>query len=59
MEIYHKLLNAVQDAQQDAEKFYMKGNITAGIRLRQKMQEVKRLSQELRNQVQEFRKENI
>ena len=39
----------------DFEKFFIKGNRTAGTRIRKMMQEVKKLSQEIRNDVQEYK----
>lgn len=39
----------------DFEKFFVKGNRTAGTRIRKVMQEVKRISQEVRNDVQEYK----
>lgn len=44
------------DAETDAEKV-IKGNKTAGIRLRKVMQEVKALAQEVRDGVQESKRE--
>lgn len=40
---------------EDFEKFFVKGNRTAGTRIRKIMQEVKKLSQEIRNDVQEYK----
>lgn len=40
---------------EDFEKFFIKGNRTAGTRIRKMMQEVKKLSQEIRNDVQEYK----
>lgn len=39
----------------DFDKFFVKGNKTAGTRIRKIMQEVKKLSQEIRNDVQEYK----
>ena len=39
----------------DFEKFFIKGNKTVGTRIRKMMQEVKKLSQEIRNDVQEYK----
>jgi hypothetical protein len=39
----------------DFEKFFIRGNRTAGTRIRKVMQELKRLSQEVRNDVQEYK----
>lgn len=40
---------------EDFEKFFVKGNRTAGTRIRKIMQEVKKLSQEIRTDVQEYK----
>jgi hypothetical protein len=40
---------------EDFEKFFVKGNKTAGTRIRRVMQELKRLSQEVRNDVQDYK----
>jgi hypothetical protein len=39
----------------DFEKFFIRGNRTAGTRIRKVMQELKKLSQEVRNDVQEYK----
>jgi hypothetical protein len=39
----------------DFEKFFIRGNKTAGTRVRKVMQEIKKLSQEVRNDVQEYK----
>ena len=36
----------------DAEKFFLKNNNTAGVRIRKKLQDCKKISQEIRNLVQ-------
>ena len=40
---------------EDFEKFFVKGNRTAGTRIRRAMQELKKVSQEIRNDVQEYK----
>jgi hypothetical protein len=40
---------------EDFEKFFVKGNRTAGTRVRKVMQEIKKLTQEVRNDVQEYK----
>jgi len=40
---------------EDFEKFFIKGNKTAGTRIRRMMQEVKKVSQEIRSDVQEYK----
>jgi coproporphyrinogen III oxidase-like Fe-S oxidoreductase len=40
---------------EDFEKFFVKGNRTAGTRIRRVMQEIRKLSQEVRNDVQDYK----
>jgi hypothetical protein len=40
---------------EDFEKFFVKGNRTAGTRIRRVMQEIRKLSQEVRNDVQSYK----
>lgn len=39
----------------DFEKFFVKGNRTAGTRIRKMMQELKKMSQEVRKDVQDYK----
>lgn len=39
----------------DFDKFFVKGNKTAGTRIRKMMQEVKKMSQEVRTDVQDYK----
>ena len=39
----------------DFEKFFIRGNKTAGTRIRKMMQEVKKISQEIRSDVQDYK----
>lgn len=39
----------------DFEKFFIRGNKTAGTRIRKMMQEIRKLSQEIRNDVQSYK----
>jgi hypothetical protein len=39
----------------DFEKFFIRGNKTAGTRIRKMMQELKKISQEIRNDVQDYK----
>ena len=43
------------DLKDDFEKFFIKGNKTAGTRIRRVMQEIKKISQEIRNDVQDYK----
>lgn len=40
---------------EDFEKFFVRSNKTAGTRIRRAMQELKKISQEVRNDVQEYK----
>lgn len=40
---------------EDFDKFFVRGNKTAGTRIRKIMQEIKKISQEVRNDVQEYK----
>ena len=50
--LYDKLQNVINDSQSDVSKF-VGGNNSAGTRVRKAMQEVKRLAQDIRVEVQE------
>jgi hypothetical protein len=39
----------------DFEKFFIRGNRTAGTRIRKMMQELKKISQEIRTDVQDYK----
>lgn len=51
-----KIDDKTYNFKEDLEKFYEKGNKAAGTRLRKVMQEVKKTSQEVRNEVQDHKK---
>jgi hypothetical protein len=40
---------------EDFEKFFINGNKAAGVRLRKALQQIKKISQEVRNDVQEYK----
>ena len=48
MSKYNELKELVESLEEDFNKFYDKGNKSAGTRVRQALQEVKRVSQEIR-----------
>lgn len=56
MESYNKLLEILEEAKNDAEKAYGKENVSAGIRVRKLMQEVKDIAQDVRKEIAEIRK---
>lgn len=53
---YDSIKKLIDDIESDIDKFYDKGNKSAGIRLRKKLQEVKLLAQDIRNDI--LRKRN-
>jgi hypothetical protein len=55
MNRYQELLDLIQTFQKDFEKFYVKGNKSAGTRVRKHMAALKRKAQEIRNEVQEVK----
>jgi ABC-type Zn uptake system ZnuABC Zn-binding protein ZnuA len=52
MEKYQQLVDFVQSLQPDFVKFYEKGQSAAGTRLRKGLSELKKLAQDVRNDVQ-------
>lgn len=58
MELYQKLKQLVNEIEHDFQKFYEKGNNAAGTRIRKSMQDIKKLAQEIRTQVQEKKKQD-
>ncbi len=50
-----QLKSMVADLEGDMVKFYEKGNKTAGTRARKKLQEIKKISQEIRLEIQDFK----
>jgi len=53
MEKFEQIKALIDGVQGYIEKFYSKGNSSAGTRVRQAMQELKKLAQDLRLDVQE------
>jgi N-acetylglucosamine kinase-like BadF-type ATPase len=53
MQTFEEIKNLVAAAEADVVKFAEKGNKAAGTRVRQAMQELKKLSQQVRIEVQE------
>lgn len=53
MEKFTQLKSLIASIEADAVKFYDKANSTAGTRLRNGMQELKKLAQEIRTEVTE------
>ena len=55
MDRYKELLDLVATFQGDFEKFYLKQNKSAGVRLRKHMANLKKKAQEMRNEVQDVK----
>jgi hypothetical protein len=53
MATFQQLRSVIETAEADADKFFNKGNKAAGTRLRNSLQEIKKLAQELRVAVTE------
>jgi hypothetical protein len=51
--LLEQMITLLEDARDDNERFFERGNNAAGTRIRKAMQEVKTLAQELRVEVQE------
>ncbi len=51
MEKYKELLKLVQSLDKDMDKFYRRSNKTAGIRLRQEMQNIRKLAKTIRQEI--------
>jgi len=55
MQKFEELKSLIATLQDDADKFYNKGNSAAGTRVRKGMQDLKNLAQEIRAEVQEIK----
>jgi hypothetical protein len=55
MENFNRIKEVMDAAEADIAKFVEKGNKTAGTRIRQAMQEVKKLAQQVRLDVQDLK----
>jgi hypothetical protein len=55
MDRYQELLDLVATFKTDFDKFYLKQNKSAGVRLRKHMATLKHKAQEIRNEVQEVK----
>ena len=58
METFEKMQSLLEETKNDVSKFFEKGNDSAGARIRKAMQDIKKLAQQLREEVQENRKNN-
>jgi hypothetical protein len=55
MDRFQELVDLVQTFKADFDKFYLKHNKSAGVRLRKHMAQLKRKAQEIRNEVQDVK----
>jgi hypothetical protein len=55
MDRYQELLDLVATFKSDFDKFYIKQNKSAGVRLRKNMANLKKKAQEIRNEVQDVK----
>jgi hypothetical protein len=53
MQKYEEIKTLISSIEGDVDKFYNKGNKSAGTRIRKAMQDLKKLAQDLRVDVQE------
>jgi hypothetical protein len=56
MKTYNQILEVVKSAHEDVEKFYTKGNVQAGKRVRKYMQDLRILAKQMRDEIQDLRK---
>lgn len=54
-ENYYKLVEFVKSLEVDVHKFYEKGQAAAGTRLRKGLSDLKKMAQEIRNDVQDVK----
>ena len=55
MERFNELKSMVESFADDFEKFYVKGNKSAGVRVRKAMNELKKKAQDIRVEVQNMK----
>lgn len=56
MNKFQEIKNLISSIEVDVDKFYSKGNSAAGTRVRKAMQDLKKLAQAVRGEVQELKK---
>jgi hypothetical protein len=56
MKTYNEIVALLEAAREDVDKFFVKGNKSAGTRVRKHMQDLKALAQQLRSEVQDTKK---
>lgn len=58
-ERYSQLNDVLDDAEEDLMKFYEKGNKAAGTRARKSLMELKKLSHEIRQEIQDVKNNDL
>ena len=56
---YAQLKKIIDETSTDADKFFQQGNKAAGTRLRNALQQIKKLTQEIRVEVIELKKKGL
>lgn len=56
-EKYNQLIQYLQSLETDVTKFYVKGQSAAGTRVRKGLSELKRMAQDMRNEIQAVKAE--
>ncbi len=54
---YTQMVEFVKNMETDVEKFYVKGQSAAGTRVRKALSEVKKMAQDMRNEIQAIKVE--
>ena len=54
---YTQIIEFVKNMDTDVDKFYGKGQAAAGTRVRKALSELKKMAQDMRNEVQEIKSE--
>ena len=52
---YNALIEQLKSMETDVEKFYVKGQSAAGTRIRKALSELKKMAQDMRNEIQEIK----
>ena len=58
-ERYSQLTDTLEGAEEDLMKFYEKGNKAAGTRARKRLMELKKLSHEIRQEIQDIKNNEL
>ena len=58
MDRFSQLKELVDSFEKDFQKFYEKGNKAAGVRVRKHMQDLRSFAQQVRNEVQELKRDD-